>query len=145
MNKKNPTIVPIKDDTDWDFVIKEGDPNLDFFMLKLKEAGIKYTASGVLREKPLAPVERSIFDLMFAATTPPSEYEGLSTIGVVKCFDDSINLIVKSKETYDKYVKVFDLMTPEFYRGYIWKSSPNKKGNVAEKIRERIELLVEFV
>lgn len=141
MAKKNPTLIAINPATDWDFVISEDSPFLEKIFNTLREVGILFTNT------PNFPVPGNFKDMVIKPSTP-TYATNASTVGVLKCYDDHINIIVKKKDSYDSYIKMFEIMSPEFYVKHIWKSSPENKKIPKEEmmaiIRDRIELLVDF-
>lgn len=138
MNMKNPMVVPTNPSTDWDFVVAKSDPILTEVLDTFQKYSVEMEFSGYVPGN---------LDGNYLNKT--SSYQTTqSTVGVIKLFDGDINIIIKADDIFEKYVKVFDQMTPEFYAKYIWKSSPeNKKvpkDEILAKIRERIELLLAF-
>ena len=145
MSNKDPYMITVSPSTDWDFVTYESSEELTSLMVLLNARGVDYQYPGKLRpqEKP-GFLER----LGISAKQAEAYMSDASTRSVLKCFGDSINLIVKTDDSYLKYVSVFEKMTPVFYRKYIWKSSPENseipKMEMRAKIQERIELLLAF-
>lgn len=145
MSNKDPYMITVSPSTDWDFVTYESSGELTSLLVLLDARGVDYQYPGKLgpREKP-GFLER----LGISAKQAEPYRSDASTRSVLKCFGDSINLIVKTDDSYLKYVSVFEKMTPVFYRKYIWKSSPENseipKMEMRAKIQERIELLLAF-
>ena len=129
---KDPKMIPTSPKTDWDFVAKDGSKELKDFLGTMLSAGIEVAILG----EDMYPEMSNLRNVQ-------------STVRVYGLFDKRINLIVKTEETYYRYLEVFDEMTPGFYSTYIWKSGPSFKDLPAavakEIIRDRLELLMEFV
>jgi hypothetical protein len=147
MSNKDPYMVTVNPSTDWDFVTYEGSEELASLVTMLDARGVDYQYFGKLgpQEKP-GFLER--LGMAISAKQAEAYMPDASTRSVLKCFGDSINIIVKTDDTYPKYLSVFERMTPAFYRKYIWKSSPENSGipkmEMRARIQERIELLLAF-
>lgn len=111
MSAKNPTLISVSPDTDWDFVACEGDPHIAEFEQMVNEGRQSKTESD-------PPLE---------AKRSPDYLGDTSTIRVVKSEDERYQLIIKSSSKFSAYCTIFNSMTPEFYSKRIWKSSPEMR------------------
>lgn len=126
MNSKFGDIIPIQDTTDYDFVTFDGDPKLTTWTYAI--------------------------DLDNRSASKPSLYKDKNTVDVFdyKCGNKSINVIVKTVESFKTYCVLFDTMDAEFYKKYIWKTSDVWESNVSTEsrkdiIRERINILIDYL
>lgn len=118
--------------TDWDFVTFEGDPNIDKLLEMFGNLHFSSTST-----KPKSAVSR----ILFTAITTTEPYLDSSTVAIHKFgIGGKFQLIVKKKELFEAYVRVFNKLKVSDYKKYIWKGS----GITREQIRNNIELLINY-
>lgn len=121
--------------TDWDFVTFEGDPNIDQLLETFSHLHFSSTTA-----EP-KPATNSIILTASIASTPTEPYLDGSTVAIHKFgIGGEFQLIVKKKELFEAYVKVFNKLKVSDYKKYIWKGS----GITREQIRNNIELLINY-
>jgi hypothetical protein len=131
-HRKAPEIVPVTKDTDYDFVAYVGMPFLDEFE---KLPGVKRVI--------LCPeyVDSSYVAYWLMYDEPTSFFSGSLDVTQKK---PQIQVIVRpSYLVYSVYRDIFDNITPEFYRNFLWKSAPGME-KPKQKVAERMNLLMEY-
>lgn len=123
----------VTNETDWDFVAEEGDPKIDELLDKF--GTIHHSSKGKRAVVPLIDFK------LLEASKNNEEYMDTATVAVHKFGEGGkFQLIVKSKELFPTYVKVFGNLSVETYTKYIWKGS----GLSREQIQHNIGLLLSY-
>ena len=133
-HRKAPEIVPVTKDTDYDFVAYDGMPFLDEFE---KLPGVmRFTA-----HPNYIDTCHVSYWLMFDEPTTVSFRDETFEFTEKK---PQIQVIVRPNfRIYEAYRDIFDSITPEFYRDFLWKSAPGME-KPKQKVAERMHLLMEY-
>lgn len=131
-HRRDREIVPVTKDTDYDFVAYIGMPFLDEFE---KLPGVKR----VIVHPEYTDSSYVAYWLMY--DEPTSFFSGSLDVTQKK---PQIQVIVRpSYLVYSVYRDIFDNITPEFYRNFLWKSAPGME-KPKQKVAERMNLLMEY-
>lgn len=131
-HRKAPEIVPVTKDTDYDFVAYDGMPFLDGFE---KLPGVKRVSA----HPEYIDTYHVSYWLMY--DEPTSFFSGSLDVTQKK---PQIQVIVRPNfRIYEAYRDIFDSITPEFYRDFLWKSAPFME-KPKQKVAERMYLLMEY-
>ena len=133
-HRKAPEVVRVSKDTDYDFVAYVGMPFLDEFE---KLPGVKR----VTAHPEYIDTCHVSYWLMFDEPTTVSFRDETFELTEKK---PQIQVIVRPNfRIYEAYRDIFDSITPEFYRDFLWKSAPDME-KTKHQVAERMYLLMKY-